>query len=96
MAVELARDGERTGPDGPCGCGKTTLVGTLARKLGVALRRNGVLGAVRKDPRADGDELRDWLLCAGQRTDLFGGDWLMCVVLDEAVRPDWLVAALDD
>ena len=30
-------------------------------------------------------------------TDLFGGDWRrMCVVLDEAVLPDWLVAALDD
>ena len=29
--------------------------------------------------------------------DLFGGDrWRMCVVLDEAVRPDWRVAALDD
>ena len=52
---------------------------------------------MRKDPRADGDELRDWLLRAGQMTDLFGGDWRrMCVVLDEAVRPDWLVAALDD
>ena len=29
--------------------------------------------------------------------DLFGGDRRrMCMVLDEAVLPDWLVAALDD
>ena len=61
------------------------------------LRSNDVLGVVRKDPRADGDELRDWLLRAGQMPDLFGGDWRrMCVVLDEALRPDWLVGALDD
>ena len=33
MAVELARDGDCAGPDGPCGCGKTTLVAALARKL---------------------------------------------------------------
>ena len=65
-------------------------------EVGVALRRNGVIGAVRKDPRRR-RRAAGLAALGGQTTDLFGGDGRrMWVVLDEAVRPDRLVAALDD
>ncbi|ELP90114.1 cell cycle checkpoint protein rad17, putative [Entamoeba invadens IP1] len=86
---------------GPPGCGKTTLVKTIASVDSIVLKEVEDHTTFRleddKKPLDTIEKLRRWILCSSQMFSLFGGDWRRSIVLyEEGGITDWFVEVFVD